>query len=63
MQAMSEPTIRVGQHWRDDESGYIMRVVAIDTDGRIWCRHPNAKRGGHIVNPGWFKHWTMTRAA
>lgn len=27
--------------------------------GRV--RHPNAKQGGHIVNPAWFTEWTLLR--
>lgn len=56
---MSE--VKVGQVWRDDLDGYLNKVVAIDSEGRIWTRHPNAKSGGGIVNPAWFEHWILTR--
>lgn len=53
-------TVEVGQHWRD-EDGYLMRVVGFAENGWPYVRHPNAKRGGSMVNPAWFKVWTRVR--
>jgi hypothetical protein len=53
--------VAVGQHWRNPDDGYVVRVVAIADDGKPWVRHTSAKRGGSMVVPAWFDHWERTR--
>jgi hypothetical protein len=53
----------VGQRYRDDESGYLWDVVAVESSGAAWCRHPNAKRpGATLTNAGWASVWTLIKS-
>lgn len=52
--AMPKPAI--GTRWRQTD-GYLCVVVGLSENGWPWVRHPNAKQGGHIVNPAWFSEW------
>jgi hypothetical protein len=54
-------TVKVGQHWRDDLDGYVVRVVGFAENGWPVVRHVNARQGGHMVNPAWFGKWTKTK--
>jgi hypothetical protein len=55
--------VAVGQHWRNPDDGYLVRVVAISADGKPWGRHVNAKHGGSAVVSAWFDHWELTKDA
>lgn len=53
--------IEIGQRWRNPDDGYLMDVVGFCANGWPFVRHPNAKRGGSMVNPAWFLHWERLR--
>lgn len=53
---------KVGQRWRQTD-GYLCDVVGFAENGWPWVRHPNAKSGGHMVNPAWFAQWELIRDA
>lgn len=56
------PAVSVGQRWRQTD-GYLCDVIAFCDNGWPWVRHPNAKQGGHMVNPAWFGQWELVRDA
>lgn len=51
--------IPVGSVWRCDD-GYMVRVVAHDSEGTVYVRHANGRGNTWGVNPAWFETWERT---
>lgn len=63
MATATEKRAKVGQRYRDDESGYLWDVIAVEPNGDAWCRHPNKKGAPTFTLGAWFERWTLIRDA